>query len=527
MNNDNSQNYILPEGSQRNTGRNAQRMNILAAKLVAEAVRTTLGPKGMDKMLVDSLGEVTVTNDGVTILREMDVDHPAAKMIIEVAKTQEEEVGDGTTTAVILAGELLKKAEELLDKNIHPTVISKGYRLAAEKSIQILNKIAEDITDKELRNICETAMTGKGAEESKEHLTDILLKAAEQVKSYNSIIENISIQKKTGGKIEDSELIKGVVLDKEKVHSSMPKFIKDAKIALIDTAIEVKSTDTDAKISITDPSQIEKYIEVEENIIKNLVKKIVDSGATVLLCQKGVDDLAQHFLQKAGIYTCRRVKKSDMGKLSKATGAKIISDVNDLSKENLGKAGLVREVKVGEDYMTYVQDCEKSEIATLLLRGATTHIVDETARAIEDSIGDLNAALKDKRAVAGAGATEMILSKQIGEYSNELSGREQLAVKAFAEALEIIPKTLAENAGLDPIDVITELKASQTKIKWSGIDVFTGKIIDSWKEGIIEPLKIKTQAISSSTEVANMILRIDDVILAENSRKDDKNMPEL
>ncbi|MCF7866722.1 TCP-1/cpn60 chaperonin family protein [Candidatus Woesearchaeota archaeon] len=525
MTNNDSQNYMMPEGSQRNNGRNAQRMNILAAKLVAEAIRTTLGPKGMDKMLVDSLGEVIVTNDGVTILREMDVEHPAAKMIIEVAKTQEEEVGDGTTTAVILAGELLKKAEELLDKKIHPTVISKGYKLAAIKAIEILNKISEDVDETSLRKICETAMTGKGSEDAKEHLSKIILEAVKLIDKNEDPRETIFIEKKTGASISESKLIKGIILDKEKTHGSMPKTIQNAKIALIESPIEIKSTETDSKISITDPERIQQFLDMEEKMIKNIVLKIISSGANVVICQKGIDELAQHYLQKAGIYACRRVKKSDMSKLSKATGAKSVTDIQEITKEDLGEAGLVHEVKVGEDFMTYIENCQTSKLSTILVRGSTSHIVDEAGRAIEDALGDLTATLKNNKVVAGAAATEMILSKSLAEYSEELSGREQLAVKAYSESLEIIPKTLAENAGLDPIDVLTELKANQSKIKWAGIDVYTGKVIDSWKEGIIEPLNVKTQAITSSTDVANMILRIDDVILAETN-KESKNIDE-
>ena len=527
MTKDNNQpTYIMPEGTERNTGRSAQRMNILAARLVAETVRTTLGPKGMDKMLVDSLGDVIVTNDGVTILREMEIDHPSAKMIIEIAKTQEDEVGDGTTTAVVLAGELLKQAEDLLDKNIHPTIIAKGYRMAAEKSRTILSIMAKEIdNDSILKKISETAMTGKGAEDSKEHLSELIITAIKKVKDEDSqsIKENIKIEKKTGASIDDSELIQGIVLDKEKVHSGMPSKIKNAKIALIDSAIEIKSPENDTKISITDPEKIQSFLDMEETMIKNMVEKIKKSGATAVFCQKGIDDLAQHFFYKAGIYACRRIKKSDMARLSKATGAKIITDLNELSKDDLGSSGLLEEVKVGEDFMTYIKDCENPKSVTILIRGATNHVTDEVARAVEDAIGDVSAALSNNKVVAGAAATEMRLSKELYDYSQKLNGREQLAVQAFASALEIIPKTLAENAGIDPIDVLTEIKSNPDKFEWPGIDVFTGKIIDAWKEGIIEPLKIKTQGLSSAAEVATLILRIDDVILSE---KKSSFMPE-
>jgi len=515
--------YILSEGTQRNTGKSAQRMNILAAKLVAEAVRTTLGPKGMDKMLVDSMGEITVTNDGATILREMNIDHPSAKMLVEVAKTQEEEVGDGTTTAVVLAGELLKRAEELLDNNIHPTIIAKGYRLATDKSLEILKGLAVkfDKNDKEtLTKIVETAITGKGPEDKKDHLAKLIVEAIYKVATdeNNTLLidkEDIKVEKKVGGAVEDSELISGIVIDKEKVHAGMPLFVKNAKIALLDVPIEIKGTETDAKISITDPSMIQSFLDMEETMLRKKVDKIVATGTTVVFCQKGIDDLAQHFLSKKGIYATRRVKKSDLARLSKATGAKIISDLSEFTKEDLGHAGLVEQVKIGDDVMTYVRECKNPKALTLLIRGATSHVIDEVARAVDDALGDVISTMSNELIVAGAGSIEMEVSKELKKFANTLSGREQLAVQAFADTLEIIPRTLAENAGLDPINVLTELKAAHDKNqKWAGINVFTGKVMDAWKEGIIEPLKIKTQAISSASEVAVMILRIDDVILS-------------
>jgi len=513
--------YILAEGSQRSTGRDAQKNNIMAAKLVAETVRTTLGPKGMDKMLVDSLGDIVVTNDGVTILQEMQIEHPAAKMVVEVAKTQESEVGDGTTTAVILAGELLKKAELLLEKEIHPTVITKGYRLAAEKAQEVLNNIAENISvddEERLKALAMTAMTGKGAEVAKENLSDLIVKAIKQVIEDNGkevVIdaENIKLEKKVGAGIEDSELIMGLVLDKEKVHTGMPSRLKDAKIALLDVALEVKNTEIDAKIQITDPNQLQAFLDMEHKMLKDMCDKIIKSGANVVVCQKGIDDLAQHFLAKAGIYAARRVKKSDMEKLERATGGKLVSNLSDLGSEDLGYAGLVEEKRFGDDEMTYITECKKAKAVTLLIRGGTQHVVDEVERAIKDSIGDIIAALKNKKVVAGAGATEVEVAKELRKFSTTLSGREQLAVQAFAEALEVIPITLAENAGLDPIDSLTELKVAHEKgMKWAGLNVFTGGIIDAWKTGVIEPLKIKTQAIKSASEVAELILRIDDVL---------------
>ena len=513
--------FILPEGTQRTTGRNAQKNNIMAAKLVAETVRTTLGPKGMDKMIVDSLGDITVTNDGVTILEEMQIEHPAAKMIVEVAKTQEAEVGDGTTTAVVIAGELLKQAETLLDQEIHPTVIARGYRIATEKAQELLNNMAEEVTFKDdatLRKIAMTAITGKGAESAKEKLGDIAVRAVKRVVdeengSLKFDKEHIKLEKKVGGSVEDSELIEGVVLEKEAVHPAMPKHVHDAKIALIDCPLEIKDTEIDAKISITDPSQMQAFIDQEEKMLRTMVDKVAASGANVVFCQKGIDDLAQHFLAKKGIYAARRVKKSDLEALSRATGAMIVTNLDDLNAKDLGKAGSVAEMKIGEEEMTYITDCKNPKAVTILIKGGTEHIVAEAKRAMTDAIGDVAAALKNGKVVAGGGSTEIELARGIRKFADSLSGREQLAVQAFANAIEIIPRTLAENAGIDPIDILTELKAAHDKKeKWAGIDVFKGKVVDSWKQGVIEPLKIKTQAVSSASEVAQMILRIDDVI---------------
>lgn len=514
--------FILPEGTQRTTGKNAQRNNIMAAKLVAETVRTTLGPKGMDKMIVDAMGDITVTNDGVTILQEMQIEHPAAKMVVEVAKTQEEEVGDGTTTAVVIAGELLRLAEVLLDKEVHPTVITRGYRLAQEKALEILNNIAEPITEKDdamLRKIAMTAVTGKGAETAKEKLADIAVKAVKRVMEHDAKghvtfdKEHIKLEKKSGSRVEDSELIDGIVLEKEAVHPQMPKTVTSAKIALVDSAIEIKDTEIDAKIQITDPMQMQAFLDQEERMLRNMVEKIVKSGANVLFCQKGIDDAAQHFLAKQGIYAARRVKKSDMEALARATGASIISNLDDLEVKDLGHAGRVEELKVGDEDLTYVTGCKNPKSVTILVRGGTMHIVDEVRRAMTDAIGDVAAALKTGKVVAGAGAPEMEVAKELRKFADSLSGREQLAVFAFADSLEVIPRTLAENAGMDPIDIITELKAAHDKKqKWAGVDVNLGKVMDAWAKGVIEPLKIKTQAISAASEVAQMILRIDDVI---------------
>ncbi|MBS3174549.1 TCP-1/cpn60 chaperonin family protein [Candidatus Woesearchaeota archaeon] len=527
--------YILSEGSQRTAGRDAQKMNIMAAKAVAETVRTTLGPKGMDKMLVDSLGDIVVTNDGVTILQEMQIEHPAAKMVVEVAKTQENEVGDGTTTAVILAGELLSNALKLLEKNIHPTIIIKGYRMSAEKAQDILGNIAVKISIKDtdlLKNIAMTAMTGKGAEVAKDRLSELIVKAIKSImEEKNGEVaidaDNIKLEKKVGAGIEDSELIDGLVLDKEKVHIAMPNAINNAKIALLDVALEVKNTEIDAKIQITDPNQMQAFIDMEDKMLKDMVEKVVKSGANVVFCQKGIDDLAQHYLAKKGIYAARRIKKSDMDKLVRATGGNLVSNLNDLSASDLGFAALVEEKKFGGEELTYVTGCKKAKAVTMLIRGGTQHVVDEVERAIKDAIGDMVAALKVGKVVAGAGSTEVELARGLRKFANSLSGREQLAVLAFADALEAIPITLAENAGLDPIDSLTELKASHDKGQvWAGLDVFTGKVVDAWKRGVIEPLKIKTQAIKSASEVAELILRIDDV-LASGSKPSPGGMPHM
>lgn len=520
--------FILPEGSTRSTGKNAQRTNIMAAQMVAETVRTTLGPMGMDKMLVDTMGDVVITNDGVTILKEMAIEHPSAKMIVEVAKTQDDMVGDGTTTAVVIAGELLKQAEALLDQNIHPTVIVRGYTIAAEKAMVVLNNIAETISEKDdatLKKIAITAMTGKGAEANNPKLSDIVVKAVKQVIEHENgkifiDTDNIKLEKKVGSGVDDTELVQGLILDKEKIHPGMPRFVKNANVVLIDSAIEIKNPETDAKIQITDPSQIQAFLNQEEKMLKDMVDKIVKSGANVVFCQKGIDDIAQHFLSKKGIYAARRVKKSDMELLSRATSAKIVTNLDDLSKDDLGFAGLVEEKKVGDEDMTYVRDCKNPKAVTILVRGGTEHVVDEIKRAFDDSIGGVASALMDGKVVAGAGAPELELSRNLRKFAESLSGREQLAVIAFANALEVIPRTLAENAGLDPIDIITDLKAAHDKgQKWAGVDVFKGKVTDSWKDGVIEPLKIKTQAIKSATEVSTMILRIDDVIASSGGSK--------
>ncbi|MBT3297297.1 thermosome subunit [archaeon] len=525
-------NHIMSENTQRSTGRDAQRNNIAAAKAVAQTIRTTLGPKGMDKMIVDSTDEVIITNDGVTILREMQIEHPAAKMVVEIAKTQEDTVGDGTTTAVIIAGELLKKAEDLLDQNIHPTIVARGYRIAEQEAQNILNQIAEDISIKDeikLKQLAITAMTGKGAESNKEKLAEIIVKAIKFVSETKPILnnqtnqltsqtkvnkDNIKVEKVVGYTSDKSELIEGIVIDKEKVHPSMPNKIENAKVALLDSPLEIKNTEIDAKIQITDPQQLNAFLAQEEQSLKEMVTKIKSTNANVLLCQKGIDDVAQHFLAKEDIMAFRRVKRSDLEKISQATGAKIVSSWKELEEKDLGYAGQVKTEKINDENITFIEKCKNPKAITLLVKGGTEHVAEEIKRAVIDAIGDLSSALSNGKIVAGAAAVEMELAKKLRYFANSLNGREQLAVLAFAETMEIIPRTLAENAGLDPIDVITQLRTSHNQgEKWIGINVFSGKNINAWEEGIIEPLKIKTQALSSATEVAEMILRIDDVIL--------------
>jgi len=514
--------FILPENVQRMIGRDAQRNNIMAARSVADIVKTTLGPKGMDKMLVSGIGDITVTNDGVTILEEMEIEHPAAKMMVEIAKTQEEAVGDGTTTAVVLAGKLLENAEFLLDKKIHPTVIAKGYRIAAEKAQEFLQEISTKITPKDesiLKCIAMTAMTGKGAETAKDKFSDIVVKAVKMISENGKIdLGNIKLEKRKGKGVEDTELIEGIVLDKEKVHSDMPSIVKNAKIALIDSALEIKGPTTDTKISISSPEQLQQFLDQEEKILKDMVDKIKKSGANVVFCQKGIDDVAQYYLTKASILAARRVSKSDMEKLARATGSKIVSNLNELSNTELGKAAEVAEEKEGDESLLYIRGCPNPKALTILIRGGTEHVIDEMERAIKDALGDVSAALTVGKVVAGGGAIEMELAKRLRDFSQALSGREQLAIEQFAVSLETIPITLAENAGLDPIDVLTELKARHDKgEKHACINIFTGKVEDAMKAGIIEPLKIKTQAIDSASEVAMMILRIDDVIASSGS----------
>ncbi len=513
---------ILREGSQRTAGREAQKSNIMAAKAVATAVRTTLGPKGMDKMLVDTLGDVVITNDGVTILKEMDIEHPAAKMMVEIAKTQDDEVGDGTTTAVVLAGELLKKAEELLDQEIHPTVIAAGYRAAAEKAMGIMKDMAIKVSpddDELLKKIAITAMTGKGSGVARTELAELSVKAVKAIVDEDGTVDvdNITVEKKVGGGITDSQLVYGMVIDKERLHPNMPKKVKDAKIALLNTAIEIEKTEVDAKIEITSPDQLQAFLDQEETMLKDMVNKIVSTGANVVFCQKGIDDLAQHFLAKAGVYTIRRIKKSDMEKLARATGGRIVTSIHDLTESELGRAGLVEEKKIAGDDMTFVVECENPKSVSIILRGGTEHVVDELDRAMEDALRVVGVALEDALLMPGGGAPEIELALRLREYAATVGGREQLAIEAFAEALEIIPKTLAENAGFDQIDTLVSLRSSHEKgVKTAGLDMETGKPSDMQEKGVVEPMRVKTQAINSAAESAVMILRIDDVIASKS-----------
>jgi thermosome len=513
---------ILREGSQRTAGRDAQRSNIMAARAVAGAVRTTLGPKGMDKMLVDTMGDVVITNDGVTILKEMDIEHPAAKMMVEIAKTQDAEVGDGTTTAVVLAGELLKQAEDLLDEEIHPTVIAAGYRAAADKSMEILKTIAIDVSVKDqelLKMVAITAMTGKGSQSARDELAVISVEAVKSVVDEDGTVDtdNITVEKKVGGGITDSQLVHGMVIDKERLHPNMPKSVTNAKIALLNAAVEIEKTEVDAKIQITSPDQLQAFLDQEEVMLKDMVNRIVISGANVVFTQKGIDDLAQHFLAKAGIYTVRRVKKSDMEKLARATGARVVTSIHELTKEDLGKAGRVEERKVSDDKMTFVEQCTNPKSVSIILRGGTEHVVDELDRAIEDALRVVGVVVEDGMLVPGGGAPEVELALRLRAYAATVGGREQLAVEAFADAMEVIPKTLAENAGLDQIDSLVALRSAHEKgMKSAGLSMDTGKPVDMLKLGVVEPLRVKTQAINSAAESAVMILRIDDVIASKS-----------
>ncbi|VVB61128.1 Thermosome subunit alpha [uncultured archaeon] len=515
---------ILKEGTKREKGKGAQLNNIMAARAISDAVKSTLGPKGMDKMLVDSMGDVVITNDGATILKEIDVEHPAAKMIVEVAKSQDEECGDGTTSAVILTGELLKYAGELIEQNIHPTVICAGYKLASTRAIAELNKMAVPIKPgdkKTLKNIAMTSMASKGASASKELLADVVVDAITSIAEHigdKTIVDmdNIQIEKKHGGSIQDTRIIKGIILDKERVHEGMPRHVKNAKIALVNAALEIKKTEVDARIQIQDPTQLQAFLDEEESMLRKMVEKVKKSGANVLVCQKGIDDLAQHFLSKEGIYAVRRAKKSDMDKLAKATGATVVANLDELSSKDLGFAGNVEEQKIADDKMTFVTDCKNPKAVSILIRGSTEHVVDELDRGMHDALFVVKVALEDGKMTAGGGAAATWISMALREYATTVGGREQMAIEAYANAVEIIPKTLAENAGLDPIDMMLEVRRSHKKgSKYAGVDVLNGKVSDMLKINVIEPLRVSVQELQTSTEAANMILRIDDIIASK------------
>ena len=514
---------ILKEGTSRRRGRDARANNIMAARIIAELVKSTLGPRGMDKMLVDSLGDITITNDGAAILDEIEVEHPAAKMMVEVAKTQDEEVGDGTTTAVVLAGELLNKAEDLLDQNIHPTIIVSGYRKAVEKALEVLRKIGMpvDIEDRDtLKKVALTSMGSKAVKAAYEHLAEIAIDAVKQIVEERggkrvADIDNIQIMKKEGKSLFDTELVKGIILDKEVVHPGMPKRVEDAKIALLNLALEVEKTEFDAKINIETPEQMEAFLKEEENMLREMVDKIKSAGANVVLCQKGIDDMAQHFMAKRGILAVRRVKKSDMEKLAKATGGRIVVNIDDLTPEDLGEAGLVEERKIGDDKMVFIEKCKNPKAVAIFIRGGTERLVDEAERSIHDALCVVRDVVQEPKVLAGGGSPEIEVAKALREYSESLAGKEQLAVQAYAEAIEAVPITLAENAGLDPIDIISELRARHEKGElWAGIDVLEGDVKDMRELEVYEPLAVKKQIIKSATEAASMILKIDDVIAA-------------
>jgi len=523
---------ILKEGTAESKGREAQRNNIQAAKLISEIVRTSLGPRGMDKMLVDTLGDVTITNDGATMLKEIDVQHPAAKMLVEVSKATDNEVGDGTTSAVILAGALLEKAEELISKDVHPTVIVDGYMKALEKAIQVLDHIAEKIdpsSKADLLKVATTSMMTKLVSDDAPHLAQLVVDAVVQVaestekdgeKSYKVDIDNVKVEKKAGGSLVDTKLISGIVLDKEVVHSAMPKRIDNAKIALINSPLEIEKTEFSAEIRINDPDQMQKFLEEENNILKGMVDKIENSGANVVVCQKGIDDVAQHYLARASVLAVRRVKESDMTKLAKATGARIVTNLDDLTSKDLGQAKLAEERKIEEDKWVYIEGCKNPKAVTILVRGGSQRVVDEAERALHDALMVTKDVVEIPSIVAGGGAPEVEIASKVREWAQKLSGREQLAALRYADAIETIGIILAENAGMDPIDTQVELRARHGKgEKWAGVDALSGKVANMWNKSVIEPKAVKTQILKAATESASMILRIDDVIAASKNKE--------
>ena len=521
---------ILKEGSSRSRGRDAQRNNIVAARIVAETIKSTLGPRGMDKMLIDSLGDVTITNDGATILGEIEVEHPAAKIVVEVAKTQDKMVGDGTTTAVILVGELLRKAEELLDQNVHPSIIIGGYRRAMQKTLEILNKVSVPISlenNEILKQLAITSMRSKIVGAAREHLAEIAVEAIKQIiekrgKTLVADVDDIQIIKKTGKSLLETELVKGVVLDKEVVHAGMPKRVENARIALLKCPLEVEKTEFNAEIRMKTPHQMKAFLDQENKILKNMISKIASAGANVVICQKGIDDMAQFFLAKEGILAVRRAKESDMEKLAKATGGRIVTNLEDLTEKDLGYARLVEERKIGDEKIVFVEGCRDPKAVAILVRAGLERMANEAERALRDALMVLSDVVRKNLIVAGGGAVEAEIAKELRIYVPKIGGREQLALEAFAEAIESIPKILAENAGLEPIDILVSLKAGHEKTdgRFLGVDVFSGKIVDMYKMGVIEPLLVKEHAIKSAVDAATMILRIDDVIAASKIRSE-------
>ncbi|MEM0152794.1 MAG: thermosome subunit beta [Ignisphaera sp.] len=526
---------ILREGTSRSTGKDALRANMMAAMTIAEMIKTTYGPKGMDKMLVDALGDVTITNDGATILDKMDVQHPAAKMLVQIAKGQDEEAGDGTKTAVVFAGELLKRAEDLIDKGLHPTTIISGYKKALEYAIQVAHQIADDVnvedpsSDAILRNVVVSALTSKAVHGAREYLADLVVKAVRQIAEKRGDrwyvdIDNVQVIKKKGASLLDSQLVYGIVLDKEVVHPAMPRRVENARIALLDAPLEIEKPEIDAEIRISDPMQMRKFLEEKENILRDMVEKLASVGATVVICQKGIDDVAQHYLAKKGIMAVRRVKRSDMEKLERATGGRIVSNIQDLTERDLGVCEVVEERKVGEDKMVFVERCKNPKSVSLVLRAGLERLVDEAERSARDALSAAADVFRLPKIVYGAGAFEMELAKYVREYANKIGGKEGLAVETFAKALEGIVETLVTNAGLDPVDFLMKLRAEHMSPsgKWAGVDVFSGKILDAKSLGVMEPLLVKISALKAGTEAATLIMRIDDVIAASRKREEEK-----
>lgn len=519
--------YILKEGTERSRGSDARSNNIMAARIVADVIKTSLGPKGMDKMLVDSFGDVTITNDGATMLKEMDIQHPAAKMMVEISKTQDSEVGDGTTTVVVIAGELLGKAADLIDKKVHPTVIIDGYKDAQENALKTLDEISIKVKPKDrevLKRIAKTAMITKLVSSHSGHLSetvvDAVLQVVEETNGGSKVdLDMIKVEKKPGGSMTDTAMIKGLVIDKEVSHSDMPKLVKKAKIGLLDAAMEIEKTEFTSKISIETPEEMQGYLDQEEKMLRDMVKKVKTAGINVLFCQKGIDDMVQHFLARESIMSARRLKKSDMEALAKATGAKVVSSIDELTTSDTGYADSVEEKKIGSDKLIFVEGCKNPKAVSILIRGGTERIIDEADRSIHDALCVVKDVIEDPRIVAGGGAPEIEIARALRNHAEKLKGRERLAVAAFADAIEVIPITLAENAGMDPIDALAELQSQHAKgEKWAGVEVIEGKISDMEKQDVLEPMTVKSQAIKSATEVATMILKIDDVIASSKSK---------